>query len=76
MEAKEIAVIIVYKGQVPVNADMDDVQQQMEDNIQDIFRLGFDNGSNEYDEDIHEPMFEQSDIIIAEAGFQILTFNK
>lgn len=76
MATKEISVIVVYKGQIPSNADMDDVQQQIENKIPDGFRLWFDEGSDEYDEDVHEPMFDQSDIVIAEAGFQIATYNK
>jgi hypothetical protein len=74
MEAKGITVIAVYRGQIPANADMDEVWEKIEERLDDYFRLSFDYGEDEeYDEDIHEPFFDQRDIIIAENGFQIIT---
>lgn len=72
METKEISVIVTYKGKVPVNADMEDVQEQIENRLDDCFRLSFQQKDNEeYDEDTHEPFFDQRDVMIAENGYQI-----
>lgn len=47
METKEISVIVTYNGKVPVNADMEDVQEQIENRLDDCFRLSFQQKDNE-----------------------------
>lgn len=72
METKEISVIVTYKGRVPANIDMDDAQEQIENRLDDCFRLSFpEKDDEEYDEDAHEPFFERRDVMIAENGYQI-----
>ena len=76
METKEITVMVTYRGQIPANADMDEVQEQIENRLDDCFRLSFDCEDDEdYDEDIHEPFFEQRDINIAENGYTLMINN-
>lgn len=74
METKEISVIVTFRGQIPANADMDEVYEKIEERLDDCFRLYFDcEDDEEYDEDIHEPFFERNDVIIGENGYQIMT---
>jgi hypothetical protein len=74
METKEISVIVTYRGQIPANADMVDVREQIEGSLDDSFRLSFtEKDDEEYDEDTHEPYFDQRNVIIAEDGYSIQT---
>lgn len=73
MKTKEISVIVTYSGKVPENVDMDDVQEQVENRLEDYFRLSFEQtDEDEYDEDAHDPFFGERDVMIAKSGYKII----
>lgn len=72
MKTKEINVIVKFRGIIPENCDIDEVQEQIEDRIDDFFRLHFDEGDEEYDEDVHEPIFERNSVDIFENGYILM----
>lgn len=65
METKTIYVIVSYRAEVPVDADLNEINDQFEDKIEDILRCSLETESD--DPDMQEPLFERSDVNVCES---------
>ena len=65
--AKEITVLVKFRGTVPEDVSIADIEEQIDCSL----RLNFPD-SKEEDDDLREPWIEREDMYITEKGFQLL----
>lgn len=66
--AKEITVLVKFRGAVPEDVSIADIEEQIDRNLEDSFRLNFSDSKD----DLREPWIEREDMYITEKGFQLL----
>ena len=69
--AKEITVLVKFRGSVPDVARIADLEEQIDCSLENSLRLNF-SDSKEDDDDLREPWIEREDMYITEKGFQLL----
>ena len=69
--AKEITVLVKFRGSVPEDASIADMEEQIDCSLENSLRLNF-SDSKEDDDDLREPWIEREDMYITEKGFQLL----
>ena len=69
--AKEITVLVKFRGTVPEDVSIADIEEQIDCSLEDSLRLNFPD-SKEEDDDLREPWIEREDMYITEKGFQLL----
>ena len=69
--AKEITVLVKFRGSVPEDASIADIEEQIDCSLENSLRLNF-SDSKEEDDDLREPWIEHEDMYITEKGFQLL----
>ena len=69
--AKEITVPVKFRGSVPEDASIADIEEQIDCSLENSLRLNF-SDSKEDDDDLREPWIEREDMYITEKGFQLL----
>ena len=68
--AKEITVLVKFRGTVPEDVSIADIEEQIDRNLEDSSRLNF--SDSKEDDDLREPWIEREDMYITEKGFQLL----
>ena len=69
--AKEITVLVKFRGTVPEDVSIADIEEQIDCSLENSLRLNF-SDSKEEDDDLREPWIEREDMYITEKGFQLL----
>lgn len=69
--AKEITVLVKFRGTVPGDVSIADIEEQIDCSLENSLRLNF-SDSKEEDDDLREPWIEREDMYITEKGFQLL----
>lgn len=66
--AKEITVLVKFRGTVPEDASIADIEEQIDCSLENSLRLNF-SDSKEEDDDLREPWIEREDMYITERDF-------
>ncbi len=69
--AKEITVLVKFRGTVPEDVSVADIEEQIDCSLENSLRMNFWD-ANEEDDDLREPWIEREDMYITEKGFQLL----
>ena len=68
--AKEITVLVKFRGTVPEDVSIADIEEQIDCSLENSLRLNFSDSKEE--DDLREPWIEREDMYITEKGFQLL----
>lgn len=68
--AKEITVLVKFRGTVPEDVSIADIEEQIDCSLENSLRLNF--SDSKEDDDLREPWIEREDMYITEKGFQLL----
>ena len=68
--AKEITVLVKFRGTVPEDVSIADIEEQIDCSLENSLRLNF-SDSKEEDDDLREPWIEREDMYITENEFKV-----